>query len=57
LNVTGGGDVPKLCIFCQQPKPMSREHIWGDWLKAHVPIRQNKHHFQVKRINQPGRAG
>jgi hypothetical protein len=35
--------VPKKCIFCQLPKRMSDEHIWGDWLKAYIPPRLKKH--------------
>jgi hypothetical protein len=45
---------PKRCIFCQQAKKMSREHIWGDWLKAYVRPAMNKHNFQAVRINRPG---
>jgi hypothetical protein len=51
---TKGAVAPRTCIFCQQPKPMSQEHIWGDWLKAHIPLAMNKHNMQAVRINQPG---
>lgn len=43
----------KKCIFCQLPKRMSKEHIWGDWLKAYIPPRMNKHTMQSVRINRP----
>jgi hypothetical protein len=43
----------KKCIFCQLPKPMSREHIWGDWLKAYIPPKMNKHSMQAVRVNRP----
>jgi hypothetical protein len=42
------------CIFCGKPGKMSREHIWGDWLKAFVPPKMNKHNFHAQRINKPG---
>jgi hypothetical protein len=51
---TKGSAAPRLCIFCQQPKPMSKEHIWGDWLKTHIPQTMNKHNMQAVRINRPG---
>jgi hypothetical protein len=35
---------------------MTREHIWGDWLKAFVRRDMNKHHFHAQRINRPGAA-
>jgi hypothetical protein len=33
---------------------MTKEHIWGDWLKAHIPQAMNKHNMQAVRINRPG---
>jgi hypothetical protein len=35
---------------------MTREHIWGDWLKAFVRRDTNKHHFHAQRIHRPGAA-
>jgi hypothetical protein len=35
---------------------MSEEHIWGDWLKAYIPPRMNKHNMQAVRINRPNEA-
>jgi hypothetical protein len=37
--------------FLPEAKRMSQEHIWGDWLKAHVSRTMNKHNFQAVRIN------
>ena len=38
----------KRCIFCQLPKKMTNEHIWGDWTKDYVERTSNKHdHAQV----------
>ena len=51
---TKGPAVPRACIFCQQPGRMTKEHIWGDWLKAHIAPTMNKHNMQAVRINQPG---
>jgi hypothetical protein len=28
--------MPSLCIFCGG-RPLTREHIWPDWLRAHLP--------------------
>jgi hypothetical protein len=44
------------CIFCNQVKKMSGEHIWGDWLKGVVPIAMNKHNFRAERLYRPGMA-
>lgn len=46
--------VRRTCIFCQRAGKMSDEHIWGDWLKAHIRPTMNKHNFQAVRINRPG---
>ena len=46
----------KKCIFCQEQKSMSKEHIWGDWLKAYITQTMNKHRFRTERINRPGIA-
>ena len=43
----------KKCIFCGGTG-MSREHIWGDWLKPHVPRTVNKHRLQSVVVNRPG---
>jgi hypothetical protein len=37
----------KTCIFCGTTGAMSREHIWGAWLKAFVRRDMNKHHFHA----------
>lgn len=44
---------PKKCIFCQLPRRMSEEHIWGKWLKAYIPPTMNKHTMQAVQINRP----
>ena len=28
---------PKVCAFCGSSGAMSREHAWGDWIKAFLP--------------------
>ena len=45
---------PKLCIFCSTAGKMTREHIWGKWLKQFVRRDMNKHHFHAQRIPRPG---
>lgn len=34
---------PKLCMFCQLPKKMTDEHVWGEWVKEHLERTANKH--------------
>jgi hypothetical protein len=43
----------KRCIFCDLPKKMSREHIWGRWLRSYVSANMNKHHLHATRILAP----
>jgi hypothetical protein len=43
----------KRCIFCGATG-MSREHIWGDWLKKHVATTMPKHSSSVHVVNPPG---
>ena len=46
----------KRCIFCDLPKKMSSEHIWGKWLKDYVRADRNKHHIHLTRIPSPNLA-
>jgi hypothetical protein len=43
----------KRCIFCGG-FGMSREHIWGDWLKHHVAVNLPKHSMGTLIVNAPG---
>jgi hypothetical protein len=44
------------CIFCNQVKKMSGEHIWGDWLKgASVPELALPHPHGLRRERPPSR--
>ena len=44
----------KRCAFCNQPATMTREHIWGEWIKAFVPPAANKHGYQRIAVPRPG---
>jgi hypothetical protein len=44
----------KRCIFCGTAGKLSREHIWGKWIKQFVRRDINKHHFHAQRIPRPG---
>jgi hypothetical protein len=43
----------KRCTFCGATG-MSKEHIWGDWLKKHVATAMPKHGSSVHVLNPPG---
>jgi hypothetical protein len=43
----------KRCIFCGG-SGMSKEHIWGDWLKHHVKANLPKHSLGTLIVNPPG---
>jgi hypothetical protein len=45
----------KRCIFCGATG-MSKEHIWGDWMKKHVATTMPKHSSSVHVVNPPGEA-
>jgi hypothetical protein len=45
------------CIFWEPNTPhtrLSREHIWGKWLKAYVQSTMKKHHMQEEVVGRPG---
>lgn len=42
------------CIFCQTTTTMTNEHVWGDWIKAHVERRANKHGHAYIFVPKPG---
>jgi hypothetical protein len=45
------------CIFWEPNTPhtrLSREHIWGKWLKAYVQSTMKKHHMQGEVVGRPG---
>ena len=42
----------KRCIFCGATG-MSREHIWGDWLKKHVVATTMPKHSSSVHVAQP----
>ena len=44
----------KPCIFCGGTSRKTREHIWGDWLKAYVSHDLNKHGMVYHDIDRPG---
>lgn len=44
---------PKRCIFCNLPKKMSNEHVWGKWLRDYVRADRKKHHIHLTRIPSP----
>jgi hypothetical protein len=39
LNVS---DQRRLCYFCGQPGPMSKEHAWPQWMKAGAEVRSSR---------------
>jgi hypothetical protein len=45
----------KRCIFCGAAG-MSREHIWGNWLKKYVAATMPKHSSSVHVVNPPGES-
>ncbi len=44
----------KSCIFCQRPRKMSAEHIWGNWTKDVVARTSNKHDSAYVTVMKPG---
>jgi hypothetical protein len=42
------------CIFCGSNGKMTREHVWGEWLRQMVPAEMNKHEVRAERIGAPG---
>ena len=32
-----GGGLMAQCIFCGSATEITKEHVWADWLKAHIP--------------------
>lgn len=36
-----------VCMFCQFPKKLSKEHVWPVWLKQHLPVQHG-----VKRVDR-----
>lgn len=34
----------RACIFCNTPAKMTKEHVWGDWLKQYLVMDKNNHH-------------
>jgi hypothetical protein len=45
------------CIFREPTKlhkPLSREHVWGEWLKDYIRPEINKHHFLYEEVGKPG---
>jgi hypothetical protein len=47
----------KTCIFCRQTGKLTKEHLWGDWLRQHIP-RDSTHnlHFVTER-ERPAQKG
>lgn len=37
---------PKTCIFCGGPPPLTKEHIWADWLKKYIPRDMASHTYR-----------
>ncbi len=42
------------CIFCQQIRKMTSEHIWGQWVQDYVPRTANKHDLGNVVVRKPG---
>lgn len=45
------------CIFrepTKSHKPLSQEHVWGEWLKDYVRSGFNKHHLHHEEVGRPG---
>jgi hypothetical protein len=45
----------KRCIFCQLPRKMTSEHVWGEWTKVYVARNSNKHTHANVFVPNPGR--
>jgi hypothetical protein len=45
---------PKSCIFCQNTRKMSGEHVWGSWTKEYVARTSNKHNHANVYVPRPG---
>jgi hypothetical protein len=45
---------PKSCIFCEETRKMSGEHVWGDWTKDYVERTSNKHTHANVFVPKPG---
>ena len=44
----------KPCVFCGQFAPMTKEHIWGEWIRQYVPSGANKHYLKDVEVNKAG---
>jgi hypothetical protein len=44
----------KPCIFCGEFAHLTKEHIWGDWIRAYVPADANKHSIRDVEIIKGG---
>jgi hypothetical protein len=42
------------CIFCQDDRRLTNEHIWGDWVTDYVPRTVNKHDHANVQAPKPG---
>lgn len=42
------------CAYCDRTATMTKEHIWGEWIKAFVPAVANKHGYQRIAVPRPG---
>lgn len=38
-----GAEIIKACVFCGEFRPMTKEHIWGDWIRSYVPGGPKRH--------------
>ena len=44
----------KACIFCGEFREMTREHIWGHWIRDFVPLGPNLHHLRDVEVGARG---
>ena len=44
----------KTCAFCDRPKKMTSEHVWGEWTKGYVERTANKHNHANVFVPRPG---
>jgi hypothetical protein len=47
-------DSERRCIFCREHRPLTSEHIWGDWVTSYVPRTVNKHDHADVQVPKPG---
>jgi hypothetical protein len=47
-------DTLKNCIFCELPKKMTSEHVWGEWTKGYVERTSNKLSHANVFVPRPG---